>query len=37
MAVFLEAWLDSAGPGVGEGKATLDWRWACHTEMGTEV
>lgn len=37
VAVFLGARLDSAGPGVGEGRVTLDWRWACHTEMGTEV
>lgn len=37
MAVFLEAWLDLAGPGGREGRATLDWRWACHLEMGTEV
>lgn len=23
--------------GVGEGRVTLDWRWACHLEVGTEV
>lgn len=34
MAVFLGAWL---ALGVGEGRVTLDWRWACHIEMGTEV
>lgn len=35
-----ERWQCSWEPGWPWGwerEVTLDWRWACHTEMGTEV